>query len=305
MRLAAVDIGSNTVHILVAEVAGDGLLEDVAHYVEMPELGAQVAHSGEIGPRKRRKTVAALRKVVGRAREHRYETLVAGATAAVRKAADRGQMLAEASEAIGVPVRLIGEEREAELSFTGVAMRHSHKGEWLMADLGGGSLELVAAAGKRMRTWASLDLGSGSYAERFLSDPPLDGERGRLREAALTVIRRSPEADPERVVATGGTAANLPVIVSRRNPPQLLDQRALLTAEERLDEATAAQVARRFGLPKARVKALRGGVEILLLLLDWYGVHRLHVSREGVRHGMLLAYLDRGEAWAEASDPEV
>src|ERR687887_2559651 len=160
MRLAAVDIGSNTVHALVADVAGEGLLEEVAHYVEMPQLGAQVGRRGEIGPRKRKETVVALRKVVGCAREHGYEVLVAGATAAVRKAADRERLLAEASDAIGVPVRIIGEEREAELSFAGVAMRHSRKGEWLMADLGGGSLEVVPAEGKRMKTWASLEVGS-------------------------------------------------------------------------------------------------------------------------------------------------
>ena len=300
MRLAAVDIGSNTVHALVADVAGDGLLEDVAHYVEMPQPAAQVGRSGEIGPRKRKQTVVALRNVVGRAREHGYEALVAGATAAVRKAGDRERLLAEASDAIGVPVRIIDEKREAELSFAGVAMRHSRKGEWLMADLGGGSLELVPAEGRRMKAWASLELGSGSYADRFLSDPPVDGERARLREAALQVMRRSPEADPEQVVVTGGTASNLTIVVSRGKPPEVLDQQALLTAEERLDAAAASQVARRLGLPGARVKALRGGVEILLLLMDWYGVHRLHISHQGLRHGMLLAYLERGADWAEA-----
>ena len=299
MRLAAVDIGSNTVHALVADAVADRLLEDVAHYVEMPQLGATVSRTGEIGAPKRRQAVAALRRVVKKAAEHDYEVLIAGATAAVRNAADGRELLAEASHAIGVPVRLIDEGHEAELSFAGVAMRHSSKGEWLMADLGGASLELVPAVGKQMKAWASLEVGSGAYADRFLSDPPRDGERARLREAALTVIRRSPEADPERLVATGGTASNLTLVVSRRSPPAVLDQQALLSAEQRLDGEPAANVARRFGLPAKRVKALRAGVEILLLLLDWYGVHRLHVSHEGLRHGMLLAYLERGEAWAD------
>jgi exopolyphosphatase / guanosine-5'-triphosphate,3'-diphosphate pyrophosphatase len=299
MRLAAVDIGSNTVHALVADVIAEGLLEDVAHYVEMPQLGPAVMRTGEIGTRKRKQAVAALRRVMNKAAGHGYQTLVAGATAAVRNAKDGPQLLAEAAKAIDAPVRLIGEEREAQLSFAGVAMRHNHQGEWLMADLGGASLELVPAFGAQMETWASLELGSGAYADRFLSDPPRDGERARLREAALTVIRRSPEADPERLVATGGTASNLTLVVSRRSPPEVLDQQALLKAAERLDAATAAQVARQFRLPQARVKALRGGVEILLLLMDWYGVHHLHVSHEGLRHGMLLAYLEKGEAWAE------
>src|SRR5438105_1418186 len=253
MRLGALESGSNTVDSLVADAGAEGLLSDVADYVEMPQLGAAVARAGELGARKRRQAVAALRKVVGQAAEHAYEVLVAGATAAVRKAKDGDQLLAEAGQAIGVPVRLIGEEREAELSFSGVAMRHHHKGEWLMADLGGGSLELVPAVGRKMKTWASLDLGSGTFADRFLSDPPRDGQRARLREAALAVMRRSPECDPERLVATGGTASNLTVVVSRRSPPEVLDQPALLKAEERLDAQPAAVVARRLGLPQGRV----------------------------------------------------
>ena len=150
-----------------------------------------------------------------------------------------------------------------------------------------------------MKAWASLELGSGVFADRYLSDPPRDGERARLREAALALIRRSPECEPERLVVTGGTASNLTLVVSRKTPPQVLDQAALLTAEGRLDAEPAARAARDFGLPTPRIKALRAGVEILLLLMDWYGVHHLHVSHEGLRHGMLLAYLEKGQAWAE------
>src|SRR5437868_4618352 len=116
MRLAAVDIGSNTVHSLVADVLEDGKLRDVAHYVEMPELGAAVARAGELGPQKRREALNALKSVVRRAAEHHYEHLVAGATAAVRNARDGAQLLAEASQAIGVPVHLISDELEADLS---------------------------------------------------------------------------------------------------------------------------------------------------------------------------------------------
>ena len=83
----------------------------------------------------------------------------------------------------------------------------------------------------------------------------------------------------------------------QRNPPAVLTTQALLSAEERLDAAPAAELANRLGLEEARVRALRGGVEILLLLLDYYGLHSLHVSHEGLRHGMILAWLQKGEEW--------
>jgi exopolyphosphatase/pppGpp-phosphohydrolase len=110
-------------------------------------------------------------------------------------------------------------------------------------------------------------------------------------------VRRAIEADVQKLVMTGGTASNLPLVISPQRPPTMLDTEALLTAVERLDREPAAAVAGRTGVPEARVRALRGGVEILLLLLDFYGLDRVHVSHEGLRHGMLLAYLERGEDW--------
>src|SRR6266849_5642334 len=105
MRLAAVDIGSNTVHVLVADVVR-GKLEYVAHYVEMPELGPQVAKSGVIGSRAR-VAITALRRVVQQAQSHGYERLIACATQAVRQASDGAAFVKRAGEAIGVPVRII------------------------------------------------------------------------------------------------------------------------------------------------------------------------------------------------------
>src|ERR1700682_3448355 len=101
MRLAAVDIGSHTVHVLVADVVR-GRLEDVAPYVEMPELGAQVARECAIGGAAKR-ALRALRAVVDRARTHNYELLIAAATEAVRQASDREGFVRAGGVAGGVP----------------------------------------------------------------------------------------------------------------------------------------------------------------------------------------------------------
>ncbi len=295
MRLAAVDIGSNTVHSLVADVVR-GKLVDVAHYVEMPDLGPQVARTGKIGPAAR-PAIRALRSVVARARQHDFEVLVAGATEAVRQASDRDAFLREAGEAIGVPVHVISAHREAELSFLGVSSRHAARREWVMVDLGGGSTEVVIARGHEMLRWATLPIGSGVLASGHLSDPPKPEERARLRKAALRELAHAPDAEVERLIATGGTAGNLPQVLARRNPPPVLTSADLLTCEARLDRGRASVVAKLVQLPSNRVKAMRAGVEVLLLLLDWYGLALLHVSHAGVRQGMLLAYLERGNDW--------
>jgi exopolyphosphatase/pppGpp-phosphohydrolase len=295
MRLAAVDIGSNTVHVLVADVVKNKL-EDVAHYVEMPELGARVARTGAIGSRGRI-AIRSLRAVIAQARKHGYDTLIAAATEAVRQASDGEAFARQAGEAIGVPVRIISAQREAELSFLGVASRHAARREWVMVDLGGASTEVVIARGPQMLRSATLPIGSGVLASAYLSDPPRPDERARMRRAALRELAHAPDGDVERLVATGGTASNLPFVLTRRNPPIVLTTADLLACESRLDGARAAQVAVKVGLPPNRVKAMRAGVEALLLFLDWYGLALLHISHQGLRHGMLIAHLERGGDW--------
>ena len=295
MRLAAVDVGSNTVHALVADVVR-GRLEEVAHYVEMPELGAHVARTGVIGARAK-PAIRALRSVVARARDHNFDVLIAGATEAVRQARDRADFVHAAAQAIGTTMHIISARREAELSFLGVASRHSVRREWAMVDLGGASTEVVMARGREMQRWATLPIGSGVLASTYLSDPPKPEERARLRRAALRELARAPDGEVERLVATGGTASNLPLVLTHRNPPPVLTTADLLRCEARLDGDRAAVVARAVDLPVNRVKAMRAGIEALLLFLDWYGLALLQISHEGLRHGMLLAYLEKGNDW--------
>ena len=251
-----------------------------------------MARTGTIGSRAR-PAIRALRFVVARARDHGFEHLIAGATQAVRQASDGEAFARAASEAIGAPVHIISAHREAELSFQGVASRHAVRREWAMTDLGGASTEIVIGSGQKMIRSATLVIGSGVLASTYLSDPPNPDERARLRKAALRELTQAPDADVERLVATGGTASNLPLVLAHRNPPTA----DLLACEGRLDKGRASEVAARVELPANRVKAMRAGVEVLLLLLDWYGLAVLQISHQGIRHGMLLAYLERGNDW--------
>lgn len=297
-RLASVDVGSNTIHALVADLA-DGRLVDVDHFSVMPELGAEVDRTGRIGPAKTAEAIAALETVLTPARRLGYEHLVAGATSAVRRAADRDEFLERVSAAIGVPVRLLSEQREAELSFLGVASVHAADGTWLMGDMGGGSTELVVAEGVRALRWTSLHVGSGGLASRHLSDPPAPGERETLRVAATAALREAPDCEPTKLVMTGGTATNLPALFSRdptREEPALTAAQ-LRSANDLLDAGPAEELARQYRLGASRIRALRAGTEVLLLLLDRYGLDRCHVSDAGLRQGMILDQLERGEDW--------
>jgi exopolyphosphatase/guanosine-5'-triphosphate,3'-diphosphate pyrophosphatase len=218
----------------------------------------------------------------------------------VRQASDGAAFVKQAGDLIGVPLRVISAKREAELSFLGVASRHAAKREWAMLDLGGASTEVVIANGREMLRSASLPVGSGVLASTYLSDPPKPEERARLRKAAMRELAQAPDGDVDRLVATGGTASNLPIVLTRHNPPPFLTTADLLRCEARLDGDKAVRVADSVGLPANRIKAMRAGVEALLLFMDWFGLAVLHISHEGLRHGMLLAYLERGEDWWKA-----
>jgi exopolyphosphatase/guanosine-5'-triphosphate,3'-diphosphate pyrophosphatase len=293
-RLAAVDVGSNTVHALVADLVDD-TLRDVASHVEMPSLGAAVAATGRIGEAKSAEVVGALGRVVAAARADGAEGMVAGATAAVRRASDAGDVLAACSQAIGFPVRLLSERAEAALSFRGASNRSAPGGRWLLADLGGGSTELVAGRGPEMEEWSSLELGSGVLGGR-LSDPPAGVELQRL----AVEVGRALGAVPGRanaLVATGGTAANLPRALDDRPLPATVTADELQQAGARLGSAPAPVVAESTGLSPDRVRAMRAGVVVLGALLRRLGLNRLTATHEGLRHGMVLAYLERGDDW--------
>src|SRR4029079_13252003 len=238
----------------------------------------------------------AIRKVLAEARQHGYERLITCATEAVRAASDRAEFVTAAEAVVGAPMPVISGSREAALSFLGAASRHASRKEWGLVALGGGSTEVVIGRDREMLRSAKLGIGSGVLAAQ-LSDPPTPQERARLRRAALRAMAGAPDGEVERLVATGGTASNLPSVLARRNPPSVLTTADLLACEARLDGRRASEGSAKVGLPASRVKALRAGVEALLLFLDWYGLTLLQVSHEGLRHGMLIEYLEKGEDW--------
>src|SRR5260370_2948326 len=101
---------------------------------------------------------------------------------------------------------------------------------------------------------ATLPIGSGVLTSTYLSDPPRPEERARLRKAALRELAHAPDGDVERLVATGGTASNLPFVLSRRSPPSVLTTADLLACERRLDSRPPVQTPSRVALPPTPVK---------------------------------------------------
>ncbi|HEY6378437.1 MAG TPA: hypothetical protein VI316_04570 [Candidatus Dormibacteraeota bacterium] len=300
-RLAAIDIGSNTLQLLVAE-PHDGGLREVFHDVVMPRIGKDVQETGRVGEQK----LAELRFEVGRlatlAREHGAELLLVGATEAVRRAADRELVLAAVSEAAGAPCHLISPETEARLSFRGATATQGSAGLVVVADVGGASTECVLGEDGRILALVSLPVGSGSATERWLlTDPPDATEREACAAGVREVLTSAPAGHPGRGIVTGGTASTLPALLGRTlgSAGGDLSRADLDACRSILGHHPGAHVASRYGIEPARARVLAGGVEIIDAVRERYHLEAISVSLQGLRDGMILAALDAGEGWVE------
>ena len=285
LRCACVDIGSNTTRLLVAEATEAGLRQVAAErrFVHL--------RLGDSDPARAPALAAVVGAQAARARALGAETLRVVATAALRSAPDREALAAAAERAAGVPVEVLSPEEEGHLAFAGVigSLDRPPMGPMGVADIGGGSSELVVGTARDGVSWiASVDVGSGILADRHLhSDPPTPQElaaAGADAAAALAGIEPPP---CEHAFAVGGSATSLRLLVGDE-----ISQASLDVALAALAGLPAKVVTERYGLHAERVRLLPAG--LLLLRAAAAALDRpLHVARGGLREGVLLQEFGR------------
>jgi exopolyphosphatase / guanosine-5'-triphosphate,3'-diphosphate pyrophosphatase len=206
IRVAALDVGTNTTRLLVADVT-DGRVEELARRTTITRLGEGVAEGGRLLPAavaRVRETLAGYRDEAERLGAER--TLLV-ATSAVRDAENGEAFLAEIEREYGLPTRLVDGRAEAELTFRGVASGGLVAGRTLVLDVGGGSTELVVGDEHGVEELLSRQLGSVRCTERFLhSDPPTPAELGALRAHARQEL---PSLPAERAIGVAGTVTTI------------------------------------------------------------------------------------------------
>jgi exopolyphosphatase / guanosine-5'-triphosphate,3'-diphosphate pyrophosphatase len=298
-RLAALDIGSNTIHLLVAEADESGALVDVDHDLTMPRIGKAVQAGGSVGDEKLAEVCDAVSRFAARARELGAEVLLVGATEAVRKAADAERVLEEVGRAAGVPCTLISPDVEARLSFRGATSAGGGAGVTLVTDIGGGSTECVIGEGGAVEALASVPVGSGVVTERWLrSDPPTAAEREACASGVREALAAAPQGSPVRGIAVGGTATTLPCVLDLPEGDGELDAIAIVEIRRRLGENPSAEIAARHRIDPVRARVLPGGLELLAAVLERYGLDAVTTSLRGLRHGMILAFVEHGDLWS-------
>ena len=312
MRVAAVDLGTNSTRLLVADVA-DGRLDEVARRLKITRLGEGVDERRRLLPA----PIARVRNVLTDFRREAErlgaERVLAIATSAVRDAENGEAFLGEVEWSYGFQTRLLTGHEEAQLTFHGIATDRQIADETLVIDIGGGSTELVAGGPDGLRFHDSLDLGCVRLTERFLhSDPPTERELAACAAAVRYLLAEHVRADvrPKHAIGVAGTVTSLAALdlgLSEYDPDRVhghVFSRGSI--DEQLRRLSSVPVAERREIPSLepdRAPVIVAGAVILRETLDHFGLPELEASERDILDGAALAAAELPEEEEGAAPP--
>jgi exopolyphosphatase/guanosine-5'-triphosphate,3'-diphosphate pyrophosphatase len=281
MRVAVIDIGSNTARLLVAEQGRRGI-ERIGEAKAYLGLGAEIIRHGEVGPEKLDETAVTMRRFTATARELAAEETDVFVTSPGRHAGNAAALVATIARATGEYVRVLSAKEEGELAYEGaVATTPLGREPVAVCDVGGGSSEIAVGDRRRGSFWsASVDLGSLRLTAKALDDDP--PTPGQLAEAQRLVAAQLAPIDPPEVgsaLAVGGSARALAKLVGRT-----LDETALEAALRRIVAQPSSKLAGELAVDAQRAATLAGGAIILRELTHLLGVP-FEVGAGGLREG--------------------
>jgi exopolyphosphatase/guanosine-5'-triphosphate,3'-diphosphate pyrophosphatase len=291
MRVAAVDQGTNTTRLLVADVE-DGEIEEVSKRVEITRLGEGVDARRRLLPL----PIARVRNVLSdyrrEAEQLGAERVLLIATSAVRDAENGEAFLGEIEWSYGFVTRLLSGDEEAELTFRGAA--DGRLGPTLVVDPGGGSTEFVVGDGGRVLSQWSVDVGSVRLTERFLrSDPPPLAEQQACAEYARSSLPPPPEV--EHALGVAGTITTLAALDLGREDPEgrgthghRLTLNSVRAQRERLAALPLDERRRLPGLHPERAPVIVAGAILVEQILGHFGPDALEVSERDILHGAAI-----------------
>ncbi|MEJ5330467.1 MAG: hypothetical protein WHT07_09975 [Desulfobaccales bacterium] len=304
-RLAAVDVGSLTVRLAVAEAAGPEGFRVLEHRREVTGLGRGLTGAGPLSPAGVAATLAALAAYGAFLKVHKVSRVRAVATQAVRQAADGQEFLKQAAAALGWPVELISPEEEARLTLRGILTvldpALTAAGLTLVFDIGGGSTEFVLLDPPQEPYFAGLPLGVLNLSAQVpVSDPPRPEEVVALKSEVarrLEIFYKEKFIDqptPETLVGTAGAVTTLAAMAQelrQYDPARInnyrLTRTRLVALAERICGLPEAERARLPGLEPAKAGVMVAGVILVLAILDLFRRDFLVSVDAGLLEGLL------------------
>ncbi|MEU3339273.1 Ppx/GppA phosphatase family protein [Streptomyces sp. NPDC002144] len=305
MRLGVLDVGSNTVHLLVVDAhPGACPLPAHSHKAEL-RLAQLLDDSGAIGPAGVEKLIDVVQGCLQAAEDKGVENFLPFATSAVREASNADEVLARVQAETGVELQVLTGEEEARLTFLAARRWFGWSaGKLLVLDIGGGSLEIAYGIDEEPDAAVSLPLGAGRLTAGWLPGDPPDAEsirslRRHVRaQIARTVGEFSRFGAPDHVVATSKTFKQLARIAgAARSTEGLYVQRELKRESleawvPRLAGMPTAQRAELPGVSEGRAEQLLAGALVAEGAMDLFGVESVEICPWALREGVILRRLD-------------
>jgi len=320
-RVAAIDIGSNSIHMVIVRLYRGGHFEIVDRAKEMVGLGRGTLVRGRLSAEALEAGFRTLAAFAHLARQQDADPILAVATAAVREAENGGDLVLRAWEELGLRVDVITGNEEARLVFE--AARHSidFRGQRpIVVDVGGGSVELIQGIGPRVEWQESLKLGVARLTDRFIrNDPPRKAElaalRAHLKRKLEPAFQRAAKLDPTMMVGTSGTLQNLTAIAvamrEGRAPVSLhnhvLKRDEIVEIAERLSTMRKDERERIPALDRRRVELIIAGAILTEVLFEGFGVKEMRACEWGLREGIILDFVARFPDYADtiARTPDI
>lgn len=300
-RLAAIDVGSNSIRLLVAEYGPHSGITVIDEVKEQPRLAGGVAQTGRLDPGAMDRAVAALDRMQGVAERRGVNRIAAVATAAVREATNGEEFVRRVKAEVGLDLRIIDAETEAALSYRSVAHHFPLEGgRTVVADIGGGSLELISAVDGLIEHTISLPFGAVRITELHLTGQPEPRQAVKKLRGYLgrQFKRKLPMRDwtAPTLIGSGGSFTNLGRMTAARRGLSAADpvHGATVTIaeiEHLLDWLTGMSPQNRAqveGLNPQRADIILAGLAVTAELLERIEARELKVSAFGLREGLLL-----------------
>jgi exopolyphosphatase / guanosine-5'-triphosphate,3'-diphosphate pyrophosphatase len=308
MRVAVVDIGSNSTRLLVADVAPGGAIEERVRESTVTRLGEGVDSTGRLGEAPQQRVFATLERYAAEIGEQHCEASTAVLTSAVRDAANGDEFRATVQERYGLAGRTLSGDEEAAFTYAGatIARPAGDATELVVIDIGGGSTELVCGAGGQLGFHVSTQIGVVRHTERHLhSDPPSAAELATLpADVGASVTAAVPGAVRRRTqaaVAVAGTATSCAAIDLALEPYDTAKVEGHVLSRARLDELreqlAAIPVEQRRqvrGLQPDRAPTIVAGVVVLSSVLDCFGLSEVEVSDRDILWGVAIELAQAG-----------
>ncbi|MBC7962496.1 MAG: Ppx/GppA family phosphatase [Steroidobacteraceae bacterium] len=314
-RIAAIDIGSNSIRCIIAEASKEGKFKIIDDEKATVRLGEKLAMTGMISEEASSRAIEAIRRFQKLLTGLNVQEIEAVATSAVRTASNGKELVALLSKELGYEIKVISGEEEAELTAASALANFDMYGKrYAMIDIGGGSVEIVTACGNHVEEFYSLDLGAVVLTDRFLtSDPIAEDELNKLQRHIRASLKRTftgNRISVDTLIGSGGTLTALGCMAMQMRKDNYVSIHGYEVLRSEVVHLLAMLIRKDLkgrrtipGLNQDRADIIVAGVILIDELMHFFDANRILVNERGLREGLLIKANKRLGFTAGSSHP--